>query len=216
MDSLLRHLLDGVGLDEAATVNEIDAALPWSHVKSNSASPLLLFHRLLELAGIDRTLSASSKHTDRLWADDHLEPAALYPPRDYPALRSLLQAILDSESFDGLKKSSLVYYLLKDYKDGREVAFAKTKRIVRRARTQASLFSSQEAYCPSILAETIPDNSGCLLVLRQRAVRRGNQETMFAWSCARRMSFSLAMTSILPLIQTSALLVCISDPTAPC
>lgn len=55
-------------------------------------------------------------------------PAALYPPRDYPALRSLVQAVQDSDSFDALKKNCLLYYLLKDYRDDREKKFANAAR----------------------------------------------------------------------------------------
>lgn len=54
----------------------------------------------------------------------------VYPPEDHLALRRLLSAIDDSPTFDTLKKNCLVYYLLKEYADGREIKYAHKKRIV--------------------------------------------------------------------------------------
>lgn len=66
----------------------------------------------------------------------------LYPPRDFTGLRKLLSAISDSDSFDSLKKDCLVYYLLKDYKDGREHDFSRSKRIVSAGHAVRDVFGS--------------------------------------------------------------------------
>ena len=51
------------------------------------------------------------------------EPATLYPPTDIPSLSNLLH-VIESSSYDRLKKDSLVYFLLKWHQDGREARFA--------------------------------------------------------------------------------------------
>lgn len=56
--------------------------------------------------------------------------AVLYPPEDHLSLRRLLSAIDDSQTFDTLKKNCLVYYLLKEFADGREAQYAHKRRIV--------------------------------------------------------------------------------------
>lgn len=56
--------------------------------------------------------------------------AVLYPPQDHLSLRRLLSAIDDSATFDTLKKNCLVYYLLREYEDGREADYAHKRRIV--------------------------------------------------------------------------------------
>ncbi|KAG0142824.1 hypothetical protein CROQUDRAFT_210317 [Cronartium quercuum f. sp. fusiforme G11] len=70
---------------------------------------VLFFDRLLILANIS----------------DHIN---LYPPANLTTLQSLLHAI-DTCPFDFLKKSCLIYYLLKEYGDKREQAFA-TERLI--------------------------------------------------------------------------------------
>lgn len=70
---------------------------------------LLFFDRLLLLASI-------SNHKK------------LYPPANLNVLESLLDSI-DTCPFDSLKKNCLIYYLLKEYGDKREDAFASDKLI---------------------------------------------------------------------------------------
>lgn len=52
----------------------------------------------------------------------------LYPPQTPNAFRLLLEAIQDS-SFDSTKKNSLMYYLLRMWRDGRQIAWAQNKSL---------------------------------------------------------------------------------------
>ncbi|EGG12462.1 uncharacterized protein MELLADRAFT_101638 [Melampsora larici-populina 98AG31] len=80
-----------------------------SRSRNQMPGNLLFFDRLLLLASI-------SNHKK------------LYPPTNLNVLKSLLDSI-DTCPFDSLKKNCLIYYLLKEYGDKREDAFASDKLI---------------------------------------------------------------------------------------
>lgn len=69
----------------------------------------LFFDILLGLGGIER-------------------PSDLYPPSSVPELQRLLD-VIDSLSFDSMKRDCLVYYLLKWHQDDREKDYSKVKCI---------------------------------------------------------------------------------------
>lgn len=71
----------------------------------------LIFDMLLSTGGIKR-------------------PDRLYPPTDVDSLKLLLDAIRES-TYDTLKKNSLIYYLIKWHKDGREEVYSEEKSIPR-------------------------------------------------------------------------------------
>lgn len=115
---------------------DAEAAIPWSKTanavrKTRQTMPdgLLFLDRLLQLAFVDRMSCIASKCNACLVAHSRRLSAVLYPPTDYPGLRKLIDAIKDS-TFDTLKADCLVYYLLKDYQDGREAQFAKARALV--------------------------------------------------------------------------------------
>ncbi|OJA08402.1 hypothetical protein AZE42_00998 [Rhizopogon vesiculosus] len=56
------------------------------------------------------------------------QPDMLYPPTDLHSLRRLLE-VINSSSYDSLKKDCLVYILLKWFQDGREAEFAEERCI---------------------------------------------------------------------------------------
>lgn len=112
------------------------STLPWNihdiaTTRSRSPDKLLLFDRLLDLAGIDRELETNVvfPKIGLILPVSHTE--VLYPPKDHLGLRQLLHAIDKSETFDGLKRCCLVYYLLCEYRDGREDRFARKRGVVR-------------------------------------------------------------------------------------
>ena len=56
------------------------------------------------------------------------EPASVYPPQDVHGLEHLLD-VIETSTYDALKKHALVYYLLKWHQDGREAVFRKAYSI---------------------------------------------------------------------------------------
>ncbi|KAL5522660.1 hypothetical protein ACEPAG_8678 [Sanghuangporus baumii] len=85
--------------------------LPWTqdvynHILAQRAamSGQLFFDILLRLGGIE-------------------DPASIYPPYNMLSLKVLIDAILDL-SYDSMKRACLVYYLLKQLQNGKEVSFA--------------------------------------------------------------------------------------------
>lgn len=88
------------------------------------------------------------------------QTAILYPPTDNPALRKLLSALTESETFDTLKTDCLIYYLLRDYKDDRALIFARLKCIVSLLRPPKPPGSAHLQRC---LAKAICIYLGCLL-----------------------------------------------------
>lgn len=52
----------------------------------------------------------------------------LYPPEDIDSLRQLLDAV-EGASYDSMKRDCLVYYLLKEHGDKRELRYADVKCI---------------------------------------------------------------------------------------
>ncbi|KAL5480980.1 hypothetical protein ACEPAI_9921 [Sanghuangporus weigelae] len=90
--------------------------LPWTqdvynHILARRAamSGQLFFDMLLRLGGIDN-------------------PASIYPPYNMLSLKVLVDAILDL-SYDSMKRDCLVYYLLKQLQNGKEVSFAYDRSI---------------------------------------------------------------------------------------
>ncbi|KAG8868492.1 hypothetical protein FRB98_003513 [Tulasnella sp. 332] len=70
---------------------------------------------------------------NRLFIDDIFRNAGitaedLYPPQTPNAFQLLLQAIHDSD-FDSTKKNSLIYYLLRMWRDGRQIVWAQNKSL---------------------------------------------------------------------------------------
>ncbi|KAH9823387.1 nuclear pore complex assembly-domain-containing protein [Melampsora americana] len=80
-----------------------------SRIRKQMPENLFFFDRLLLLASIS-------------------DYKSLYPPANLNVLQSLLHSI-DTCPFDSLKKYCLIYYLLKEYGDKREDAFASDKLI---------------------------------------------------------------------------------------
>lgn len=76
--------------------------------------------------------------------------ALSYPPRDYPSLRRLVTTISDAEAASTLQKDCLVYYLLRDYRDGREGALVEQRAMVSRDyRVCLSIWAGALSHPPS-------------------------------------------------------------------
>ncbi|KAG9033693.1 hypothetical protein FRB95_014482 [Tulasnella sp. JGI-2019a] len=89
---------------------------PWTADKCRS-----LISRRAQLQG-------GTLFIDDIFKNAGIEAEELYPPQTPNAFQLLLQAIHDS-SFDSTKKNSLIYYLLRMWKDGRQIAWAQNKSL---------------------------------------------------------------------------------------